>query len=125
MRNEYTSMAAADGWMIMIDKSNEWAIPLRIHPLTLLYIAVSSFPDSDKLEPMVMVVKHKEDCEPEYDNTKDKEEPDEILHIVSEVGSIIFLVPVTNLFAFVSKHFIDLMDMLLHLSSHPLPFFAK
>lgn len=42
-------------------------------------------PDSDKLEPMVMVVKYKEDCEPEYDNTKDKEEPDEILHIVSEV----------------------------------------
>ena len=29
-----------------------------------------------------MVVKYKEDCEPEYDNTKDKEELDEILHIV-------------------------------------------
>ena len=124
MGNEYTSMAAADGWMIMIDKSNEWAIPLRIHPLTLLYIAVSSFPDSDKLEPMVMVVKHKEYCEPEYDNTKDKEEPEEILHIVSEVGSVVLLVPFLNPSAFFIKHLIDLTDMLLHLSGHPFMFFV-
>ena len=72
-----------------------------------------------------MVVKYKEDCEPEYDNTKDKEEPEEILHIVSEVGSIVFFVPLLNPFAFIIEHFIDLTNMLLHLISHPLAFFGK
>ena len=77
------------------------------------------------LRPVVVTVEHQEDSQAENNESKDKEEPEEILHVVSEVGSIIFLVPVTNLFASVRKHFIDLMDMLLHLSSHPLPFFAK
>ena len=74
---------------------------------------------------MVMVVKYKEDCEPEYDNTKDKEEPEEILHIVSEVGSIVFFVPLPNPFAFIIEHFIDLTNMLLHLTCHPLVFLVE
>ena len=65
-----------------------------------------------------MVVKYQEDSQAEYDNTKDKEEPDEILHIVSEVGSIIFLVPVLSPSELICKHFIDLMDMLSHLTSY-------
>ena len=74
---------------------------------------------------MVMVVKYKEDCEPEYDNTKDKEEPEEILHIVTKIGFIVFLVPLPNPFAFIIEHLIDLTNMLLHLISHPLAFFGK
>ena len=72
-----------------------------------------------------MVVKYKEDCEPEYDNTKDKEELDEILHIVSEVGSVVFLVPFLNPFAFIIEHFIDLTNMLLYLTCHPLVFLVE
>ena len=72
-----------------------------------------------------MVVKYKEDCEPEYDNTKDKEEPEEILHIVSEVGSIVFFVPLPNSFAFIIEHLIDLTNMLLHLTCHPLVFLVE
>ena len=34
---------------------------------------------------------------------------------MSEIGSIVFLVPVLNLSALINKHFIDLTDMLLHL----------
>ena len=72
-----------------------------------------------------MVVKYQEDSQAEYDNTKDKKEPDEILHIVSEVGSIIFLVPVLSPSELICKHFIDLMDMLSHLTSHPFVFFVE
>ena len=77
------------------------------------------------LRPVVLTIEYQVDNQTKNAESNGKEEPNEILHVVPEVGSIIFLVPVTNLFAFVSKHFIDLMDMLLHLSSHPLPFFAK
>ena len=36
---------------------------------------------------MVVTVEHQEDSQAENNESKDKEEPEEILHIVSEVGS--------------------------------------
>ena len=77
------------------------------------------------LRPVVLAIEYQVDNQTKNAESNGKEEPNEILHVVPEVGSIIFLVPVTNLFAFVSKHFIDLTDMFLHLSSHPLTFFAE
>ena len=44
---------------------------------------------------------------------------------MSEVGSIVFLVPLPNPFAFIIEHFIDLTDMLLHLTCHPLVFLVE
>ena len=70
------------------------------------------------LRPVVVTVEHQEDSQAENYKSKDKEEPEEILHIVSEVGPIVLLVPFLNPFAFFIKHLIDLTDMLLHLSGH-------
>ena len=39
---------------------------------------------------------------------------------MTEIHSIIFLVPLLNLFALFIEHVIDLSDMLLHRSRHPL-----
>ena len=71
------------------------------------------------LRPVVVTVEHQEDCQAENNESKDKEEPEEILHIVSKVGSVVLLVPFLNPSAFFIKHLIDLTDMLLHLSGHP------
>ena len=57
------------------------------------------------LRPVVVTVKHQEDSQAKNDESKDKEEPEEILHIVSEVGSVVLLVALLNHSAFVSKHF--------------------
>ena len=54
------------------------------------------------LWPVVMAIDLQEDSQTENDNTKDAEEPEEILHIVSEVGSIVFLVPLPYLFVFIN-----------------------
>ena len=62
---------------------------------------------------MVVAVEHQEDSLTENSKTKDAEGPKEILHIVSEVGSIVLLVPFMNLFAFIGKHRLDLTDMYL------------
>ncbi len=45
------------------------------------------------LRPVVVTVEHQEDSQAENNESKDKEEPEEILHIVSEVGSVVLLVP--------------------------------
>ena len=57
------------------------------------------------LRPVVVTVEHQEDSQAENNEPKDKEEPEEILHIVSEVGSVVLLVALLNHSAFVSKHF--------------------
>ena len=64
---------------------------------------------------MVVAIEHQIDNQTKNAETNGKEEPDEILHIVSEVGSFVFLVSVPSLSAFISKHFIDFTDMFLHL----------
>ena len=46
---------------------------------------------------VVVTVEHQEDSQAENYESKDKEEPEEILHIVSEVGSVVLLVPFLNL----------------------------
>lgn len=38
------------------------------------------------LRPVVVTVEHQEDSQAENNESKDKEEPEEILHIVSEIG---------------------------------------
>ena len=43
--------------------------------------------------PVVVTVEHQEDSQAENNESKDKEEPEEILHIVSEIGSVVLLVP--------------------------------
>lgn len=77
------------------------------------------------LRPVIVTVKHQEDSQAKDNESKDKEEPEEILHIVSEVGSIVLLVPFLNPSAFFIKHLIDLTDMLLHLSGHPFMLFVE
>ena len=77
------------------------------------------------LRPVVLAIEYQVDNQTKNAEPNGKKEPNEILHVVSEVGSIIFLIPVPNLFALVCKHFIDLTDMFLHLSSHPLTFLAE
>ena len=74
---------------------------------------------------MVMTIEHKEYSQAENNEPKDKEEPEEILHIVSKVGSVVLLVPFLNPSAFFIKHLIDLTDMLLHLSGHPFMLFVE
>ena len=77
------------------------------------------------LRPVVVTVEHQEDSQAENNESKDKEEPEEILHIVSEVGSVVLLVPFLNPSTFFIKHLIDLTDMLLHQRSHPLMLFVE
>ena len=77
------------------------------------------------LRPVVVSIKPKKDNQAKNDHTKDAEEPEEILHIVTKIGFIVFLVPLPNPFALIIEHFIDLTNMLLHLISHPLAFFGK
>lgn len=77
------------------------------------------------LRPVVVTVEHQEDSQAENNESKDKEEPEEILHIVSEVGSVVLLVPFLNPSTFFIKHLIDLTDMLLHLSGHPFMLFVE
>ena len=67
------------------------------------------------LRPMVLTIKHQIDNQTKNDETNGKEKPDEILDIMTEIGTIIFLVPLLNPLAFISKHGIDLTDMHLHL----------
>ena len=54
-----------------------------------------------------------------------EEEPKEPLGIVTEIAAIIFLVSFTAFLPFISKHWIDLTDIRLHLCGHPLAFFGK
>ena len=56
------------------------------------------------LRPVVVTVEHQENSQAENNESKDKEEPEEILHIVSEVGSIVLRVPLLNPFAFIIEH---------------------
>ena len=70
------------------------------------------------LRPVVVTVEHQEDSQTENDETYGEEKPEDILHIVTEVCSIVLLVPLLNPFAFFIKHLIDLTDMFLHLSGH-------
>ena len=58
-------------------------------------------------------------------DTNREEELKEPLGIVPQVTTIIFLVSLTDLLPFISKHGIDLTDMHLHLCGHPLAFFVK
>ena len=58
-------------------------------------------------------------------DTKREEKPEEPLGIVTEIAAIIFFVSFTDFFPFISKHGIDITDMLLHLCGHPLAFFGK
>ena len=77
------------------------------------------------LRPVVVTVEHQEDSQAKDNESNDAEEPEEILHIVTKIGFIVFLVPRPNPFAFIIEHLIDLTNMLLHLISHPLAFFGK
>ena len=77
------------------------------------------------LRPVVVSIKPKKDNQAKNDHTKDAEEPEEPLGIVTEIAAIIFLVSFTNFLPFISKHGIDLTDMHLHLCGHPLAFFGK
>ena len=60
-----------------------------------------------------------------HKDTNREEEPKEPLGIVTEIATIIFLVAFTDFLPFISKHGIDLTDMLLHLCGRPLAFFGK
>ena len=77
------------------------------------------------LRPVVVSIKPKKDNQAKNDHTKDAEEPEEPLGIVTEIAAIIFLVSFTNFLPFIRKHGIDLTDMHLHLCGHPLAFFGK
>ena len=61
----------------------------------------------------------------EQEEAQYEEELEEPLDIVSEIRTIIFLVPLLNPSAFISKHFVDFTDMLLHQRSHPLMLFVE
>ena len=77
------------------------------------------------LRPVVVSIKPKKDNQAKNDHTKDAEEPEEPLGIVTEIAAIIFLVSFTNFLPFIGKHGINLTDMHLHLFGHPLAFFGK
>ena len=77
------------------------------------------------LRPVVVTIEYQEDSQAENDQAKNEEEPEEILRIVSEVGSVVLLIPFLNPSAFFIKHLIDLTDMLLHLSGHPFMLFVE
>ena len=50
------------------------------------------------LRPVVLAIEYQVDNQTKNAESNGKEEPNEILHIVSEVSSIIFLVPVHQVF---------------------------
>ena len=54
-----------------------------------------------------------------------KEEPKELLAIVTKVTALIFLVTFTDFLPFISKHGIDFTNMYLHLCGQLLAFFDK
>ena len=56
------------------------------------------------LRPMVLTIKHQIDNQTHNDETNGKEKPDEILDIMTEIGAIIFLVPLLNSLAFIIEH---------------------
>lgn len=67
------------------------------------------------LRPVVVSIERKEDNQAENEHIKDAEELKEILHMVSEVGVIGFLVLLSDPFSFILKHTIGLTDIPLHL----------
>ena len=71
------------------------------------------------LRPVVVSIKRKKDNQAENDHTKDAEEPEEPLGIVTKIATIIFFVSFTDFLPFIGKHGIDLTDMHLHLCGHP------
>ena len=77
------------------------------------------------LHPVVVAIVYQEDSQPENDKTNDKEHQEEVLNVMTEIHSDIFLEPVLSPSEFIGKHFIDFTKMLLHLSCHPLVFFAE
>ena len=54
------------------------------------------------LRPVVVAVEHQEYSQTENDKTYGEEKPDDILHIVSEVGSIVLLVSLPSPFVIIS-----------------------
>ena len=77
------------------------------------------------LHPVVVAVEHQEDSQTENNKTKDEESQEEVLNVMTEIHSIIFLVPLLNPFALFIEHIIDLTEMLLHLSGHPFMLFFE
>ena len=77
------------------------------------------------LEPVAPSAHHHDYGSGEDEEAQDTEEPKEPLGIVTEVAPIVFLVSLLNLPAFFDKHGIDLSDVLLHLTKHPLMFLVK
>ena len=48
------------------------------------------------LRPVVVTVEHQEDSQAKDNESNDAEEPEEILHIMTKIGFIVFLVPLPN-----------------------------
>ena len=71
-------------------------------------------------EPVIFLTHNHDYDGGNHEDANRKEEPEEPLYIATEIAAIIFLVAFTNFLPFIGKHRIDLKDMLLHLSSHPL-----
>lgn len=75
--------------------------------------------------PVVVAVEYQEDSQTKNNKTQGEEVTDEMLHTVSEVSSILFLVSFLNPSTFISKLIIDLTKMFLNLENHPLMFFDE
>ena len=77
------------------------------------------------LEPVAPSANHHDYGSSKYEEAQNKEEPEEPLGIVTEVAPIVLLVSLLNPSAFFGKHGIDLSDVFLHLTKHPLVFLVK
>ena len=70
------------------------------------------------LHPSFILHNHHNDNDKEDTDTKDEEEQKEPLHSVSEVDTLGLLVAVVCVLALSNEHFIDIIDVFLHLPQH-------
>ncbi len=77
------------------------------------------------LKPLILSSNKHDNDSTKHKESQHEEEPEEVLDIMPEVASIIFLEPFSGIFPFLCNHSIDFTDMLLHLREHPLVFVVK
>lgn len=77
------------------------------------------------LKPGEAFANHHDYATREQKISQDEEEPEEPLAIMPKITAIVFFVAVTDFLAFFYKYIVDLLDIFLHLSSHPLALLGK
>ena len=92
-----------------------WLIGYRDNNSNRLTLSANLMLGSNSSISYIVLCNYHSNTSCNHKDTNCEEKPKEPLGIVTEVATIIFFVAFTDFFPFISKHGIDLTDMLLHL----------